>query len=118
MDFFYKKNEFELFYNNNKKEKKTTLIFRQAVEGLKSLSTLNFVTSKIKLLLHQTQNHKLPSGSQEKGKGTKKNKKKNWRDITLLVLDMYPNEDKVTIMFREVMSLQKLILPARSTLDV
>lgn len=76
MDFFYKKNEFELFYNNNKKEKKTTLIFRQAVEGLKSLSTLNFVTSKIKLLLHQTQNHKLPSGSQEKGKGTKKNKKK------------------------------------------
>jgi hypothetical protein len=34
------------------------------------------------------------------------------------VLDMYPNEDKVTIMFREVMSLQKLILPARSTLDV
>ena len=85
------------------------------MEGLKSLSTLNFVTSKIKLLLHQTQNHKLPSGSQEKGKGTKK---KNWRDITLLVLDMYPNEDKVTIMFREVMSLQKLILPARSTLDV
>jgi hypothetical protein len=117
VDFFYKKNEFELFYNNNKKEKKTTLIFRQAVEGLKSLSTLNFVTSKIKLLLHQTQNHKLPSGSQEKGKGTKKTKK-NWRDITLLVLDMYPNEDKVTIMFREVMSLQKLILPARSTLDV
>lgn len=44
-----------------KKKKKTTLIFRQAVEGLKSLSTLNFVTSKIKLLLHQTQNHKLPS---------------------------------------------------------
>jgi len=117
VDFFYKKNEFELFYNNNKKKKKTTLIFRQAVEGLKSLSTLNFVTSKIKLLLHQTQNHKLPSGSQEKGKGTKKTKK-NWRDITLLVLDMYPNEDKVTIMFREVMSLQKLILPARSTLDV
>jgi hypothetical protein len=100
-----------------KKKKKTTLIFRQAVEGLKSLSTLNFVTSKIKLLLHQTQNHKLPSGSQEKGKGTKKTKK-NWRDITLLVLDMYPNEDKVTIMFREVMSLQKLILLARSTLDV
>jgi hypothetical protein len=116
VDFFYKKNEFELFYNNNNK-KKTTLIFRQAVEGLKSLSTLNFVTSKIKLLLHQTQNHKLPSGSQEKGKGTKKTKK-NWRDITLLVLDMYPNEDKVTIMFREVMSLQKLILLARSTLDV
>jgi hypothetical protein len=83
------------------------------VEGLKSLSTLNFVTSKIKLLLHQTQNHKLPSGSQEKGKG-----KKNWRDIILLVLDMYPNKDKVTIMFREVMSLQKLILLARSTLDV
>lgn len=47
-----------------------------------------------------------------------KKQKKNWRDITLLVLDMYPNEDKVTIMFREVMSLQKLILPARSTLDV
>lgn len=47
-----------------------------------------------------------------------KKTKKNWRDITLLVLDMYPNEDKVTIMFREVMSLQKLILLARSTLDV
>lgn len=100
-----------------KKKTKTTLIFRQAVEGLKSLSTSNFVTSKIKLLLHQTPNHKLPSGSQEKGKGTKK-KKKNWRDIILLVLDMYPNKDKVTIMFREVMSLQELILLARRTLDV